>query len=172
MFEPSTDTNRLFELLRKQHNKGLSATETNELSNEIMNMAGNNIVAQFGAKLDAVQAQIAALSESNQAQIAALSESNHAQIAALSESNHAQIAALSESNQAQLDALGKIMQAQSESNQAQSESNQAQSESNQAQLAALGKLLDSRYQLLIWLIAGVGGVLMFILAYGTFVAAG
>ena len=161
MFEPATDTNRLFELLRKQQNKGLSATETNELSNEIMNMAGNNIVAQFGAKLDAVQAQIAALSESN-----------HAQIAALSESNHAQIAALSESNQAQLDALGKIMQAQSESNQAQSESNQAQSESNQAQLAALGKLLDSRYQLLIWLIAGVGGVLTFILAYGTFVAAG
>ena len=154
MFEPATDTNRLFELLRKQQNKGLSATETNELSNEIMNMAGNNIVAQFGAKLDAVQAQIAALSESN-----------HAQIAALSESNHAQIAALSESNQAQLDALGKIMQAQSESN-------QAQSESNQAQLAALGKLLDSRYQLLIWLIAGVGGVLTFILAYGTFVAAG
>ena len=150
MFEPATDTNRLFELLRKQQNKGLSATETNELSNEIMNMAGNNIVAQFGAKLDAVQAQIAALSESN----------------------HAQIAALSESNQAQLDALGKIMQAQSESNQAQSESNQAQSESNQAQLAALGKLLDSRYQLLIWLIAGVGGVLTFILAYGTFVAAG
>ncbi len=143
MFEPATDTNRLFELLRKQQNKGLSATETNELSNEIMNMAGNNIVAQFGAKLDAVQAQIAALSESN----------------------HAQIAALSESNQAQLDALGKIMQAQSESN-------QAQSESNQAQLAALGKLLDSRYQLLIWLIAGVGGVLTFILAYGTFVAAG
>ena len=139
MFEPATDTNRLFELLRKQQNKGLSATETNELSNEIMNMAGNNIVAQFGAKLDAVQAQIAALSESNQAQ---------------------------------LDALGKIMQAQSESNQAQSESNQAQSESNQAQLAALGKLLDSRYQLLIWLIAGVGGVLTFILAYGTFVAAG
>ncbi len=132
MFEPATDTNRLFELLRKQQNKGLSATETNELSNEIMNMAGNNIVAQFGAKLDAVQAQIAALSESNQAQ---------------------------------LDALGKIMQAQSESN-------QAQSESNQAQLAALGKLLDSRYQLLIWLIAGVGGVLTFILAYGTFVAAG
>ncbi len=150
MLEPSTDTNRLFELLRKQHNKGLSATETNELSNEIMNMAGNNIVAQFGAKLDAVQAQIAALSESN----------------------HAQIAALSESSQAQLDALGKIMQAQSESNQAQSESNQAQSESNQAQQAALGKLLDSRYQLLIWLIAGVGGVLTFILAYGTFVAAG
>ncbi len=143
MFEPATDTNRLFELLRKQQNKELSATETNELSNEIMNMAGNNIVAQFGAKLDAVQAQIAALSESN----------------------HAQIVALSESNQAQLDALGKIMQAQSESS-------QAQSESNQAQLAALGKLLDSRYQLLIWLIAGVGGVLTFILAYGTFVAAG
>ncbi len=97
-----------------------------------MNMAGNNIIAQFGAKLDAVQAQIATLSESNQAQ---------------------------------LDAIGKIMQAQSESN-------QVQSESNQAQLAALGKLLDSRYQLLIWLIAGVGGVLTFILAYGTFVAAG
>ncbi len=29
-----------------------------------MNMAGNNIIAQFGAKLDAVQAQIVALSES------------------------------------------------------------------------------------------------------------
>ncbi len=84
-------------------------------------MAGINIIAQFGAKLDAMQAQLAALSETTQTQLAALSEVHQAQMEALREANRSQWEAL-----------------------------------------------DGRYKLLLWLISGVGGVLTFILAYGTF----
>ena len=152
MSELSTNTNRLHELLRKLQKEGLRSHETNELGNEIFNMAGINTIARFGAQLDALQAQLASLAATNQAQLEALKESNQAQLEALKESNQV----LKESNQAQLEAL-------KESNQAQLE---ALKESNQA----LGKLLDSRYRLLIWLIAGVGGILTFILTYGTFIA--
>ena len=116
MSELSTNTNRLHELLRKLQKEGLRSHETNELGNEIFNMAGINTIARFGAQLDALQAQLASLAETTQTQFASL-------------------AAI-----------------------------------NQAQLEALGKLLDSRYRLLIWLIAGVGGILTFILTYGTFIA--
>ena len=129
MSELSTNTNRLHELLRKLQKEGLRSHETNELGNEIFNMAGINTIARFGAQLDALQAQLASLAATNQAQLEALKESNQA----LKESNQAQLEALKESNQ------------------------------------ALGKLLDSRYRLLIWLIAGVGGILTFILTYGTFI---
>ncbi len=163
MSELSTNTNRLHELLRKLQKEGLRSHETNELGNEIFNMAGINTIARFGAQLDALQAQLASLAETTQTQFASLAATNQAQLEALKESNQA----LKESNQAQLEAL-------KESNQAQlgalKESNQALKESNQAQLEALGKLLDSRYRLLIWLIAGVGGILTFILTYGTFIA--
>ena len=141
MSELSANTNRLHELLRKLQKEGLRSHETNELSNEIFNMAGINTIARFGAQLDALQAQLTSLAATNQAQLEALKESNQA----LKESNQAQLEALKESNQAQLETL---------------------KESNQA----LGKLLDSRYRLLIWLIAGVGGILTFILTYGTFIA--
>lgn len=67
-----------------------------------------------------------------------------AQLASLAETTQTQFASLAATNQAQLEAL---------------------KESHQA----LGKLLDSRYRLLIWLIAGVGGILTFILTYGTFI---
>ncbi len=123
MSELSTNTNRLHELLRKLQKEGLRSHETNELGNEIFNMAGINTIARFGAQLDALQAQLASLAATNQAQLEALKESNQAQLEALKESNQ-----------------------------------------------ALGKLLDSRYRLLIWLIAGVGGILTFILTYGTFIA--
>ena len=152
MSELSTNTNRLHELLRKLQKEGLRSHETNELGNEIFNMAGINTIARFGAQLDALQAQLASLAETTQTQFASLAATNQAQLEALKESNQA----LKESNQAQLEAL-------KESNQAQLE---ALKESNQA----LGKLLDSRYRLLIWLIAGVGGILTFILTYGTFIA--
>ncbi len=130
MSELSANTNRLHELLRKLQKEGLRSHETNELSNEIFNMAGINTIARFGAQLDALQAQLTSLAATNQAQLEALKESNQA----LKESNQAQLETLKESNQ------------------------------------ALGKLLDSRYRLLIWLIAGVGGILTFILTYGTFIA--
>ena len=152
MSELSTNTNRLHELLRKLQKEGLRSHETNELGNEIFNMAGINTIARFGAQLDALQSQLASLAETTQTQFASLAATNQA----LKESNQAQLEALKESNQAQLEAL-------KESNQAQLE---ALRESNQA----LGKLLDSRYRLLIWLIAGVGGILTFILTYGTFIA--
>ena len=132
--EPSTDTNRLYELLRKLQSEGLEPHETNELSNELFNMAGINIIAQFGAKLDAMQAQLAALSETTQTQLAALSETTQTQLAALSEVHQTQMEALREANRSQWEAL------------------------------------DGRYKLLLWLIGGVGGVLTFILAYGTFFA--
>ncbi len=61
MQEPSMDTNRLYELLRKLQRDGLKPEETNELSNEIFNMAGNNVIAQFNAKMDAVQAQLSGM---------------------------------------------------------------------------------------------------------------
>ncbi len=141
MSELSTNTNRLHELLRKLQKEGLRSHETNELGNEIFNMAGINTIARFGAQLDALQSQLASLAETTQTQFASLAATNQA----LKESNQAQLEALKESNQAQLEALR---------------------ESNQA----LGKLLDSRYRLLIWLIAGVGGILTFILTYGTFIA--
>ncbi len=134
MSELSTNTNRLHELLRKLQKEGLRSHETNELGNEIFNMAGINTIARFGAQLDALQAQLASLAETTQTQFASLAATNQAQLEALKESNQAQLEALKESNQ------------------------------------ALGKLLDSRYRLLIWLIAGVGGILTFILTYGTFIA--
>ena len=111
------DTNRLYELLRKLQKDGLKPEETNELSNEVLNMAGNNVIAQFNANMEALQAKLDAIAETNKAQFEALKESNA------------------------------------------------------AQLQALGKILDSRYQLLLWLIGGVGAVLTFILAYGTFISA-
>ncbi len=111
------DTN----LLRKLQSEGLEPHEINELSNELFNMAGINIIAQFGAKLDAMQAQLAAFSETTQTQLAALSEVHQTQMEALREANRSQWEAL-----------------------------------------------DGRYKLLLWLIGGVGGVLTFILAYGTF----
>ncbi len=123
MSELSTNTNRLHELLRKLQKEGLRSYETNELGNEIFNMAGINTIARFGAQLDALQAQLASLAETTQTQFASLAATNQAQLEALKESNQ-----------------------------------------------ALGKLLDSRYRLLIWLIAGVGGILTFILTYGTFIA--
>lgn len=56
--KPSTDTNRLYALLRKLQNEGLRPEETNELSNEVFNMAGNNVVTQFNANMKALQAQL------------------------------------------------------------------------------------------------------------------
>ncbi len=110
--EPSTDTNRLYELLRKLQKDGLKPEEINELSNEILKMAGTNIIAQFNANLEAIQVKLDALAETNKVQLEALREANKSQWEAL----------------------------------------------------------DGRYKLLLWLIGGVGSVLTFILAYGTFFA--
>ncbi len=70
------DTNRLYELLRKLQKDGLKPEETNELSNEILKMAGINTIAQFNANLEAIQAKLDALAETNKAQLEALRESN------------------------------------------------------------------------------------------------
>ncbi len=76
MQEPSMDTNRLYELLRKLQKDGLKPEEANELSNEILKMAGINTIAQFNANLEAIQAKLDALAETNKAQLEALRESN------------------------------------------------------------------------------------------------
>ncbi len=55
--EPSTDTNRLYALLRKLLKEGRKPEETNELSNEVFNMAGNNVITQFNAKMKALRVQ-------------------------------------------------------------------------------------------------------------------
>lgn len=70
------DTNRLYELLRKLQKDGLKPEEANELSNEILKMAGINTIAQFNANLEAIQAKLDALAETNKAQLEALRESN------------------------------------------------------------------------------------------------
>ncbi len=88
MAEPTINTNRLFALLRKL-GKGqpLNSRETTELSNEILNMAGINTIAQFGAQLSALQAKLDMIVETNKVQLEALRESNEAQLEALRESN-------------------------------------------------------------------------------------
>ncbi len=55
--EPSTDTNRIYALLRKLQKEGLKPEETNELSNEVFNMAGNNVITQFNANMKALRVQ-------------------------------------------------------------------------------------------------------------------
>ena len=55
------DTNRLYELLRKLQKDGLKPEETNELSNEVLNMAGNNAIERFNAQMIAVQAQLSGM---------------------------------------------------------------------------------------------------------------
>ncbi len=117
MAEPSTNTTHLYALLRKVTKKeDFSSVETNELSNEIMNMAGNNIIAQFSTKLDAIaeigraqlesfQAQLESFKESNQAQLESFKESNQAQLERIKESNQVQLERIKESHQTQMDAL-------------------------------------------------------------------
>ncbi len=55
------DTNRLYALLRKLQKDGLKPEETNELSNEVLNMAGNNAIERFNAQMIAVQAQLSGM---------------------------------------------------------------------------------------------------------------
>ncbi len=99
MAEPSINTTRLYALLRKiAKREEFSSVETNELSNEIFNMAGINLKDQFGPKLDAIteisRAQLESFKESNQAQL----ESFQAQIESFKESHQTQMDALRESN--------------------------------------------------------------------------
>ena len=124
MAEPSTNTTHLYALLRKVTKKeDFSSVETNELSNEIMNMAGNNIIAQFSTKLDAIaeigraqlesfQAQLESFKESNQAQLESFKESNQAQLESFKESNQAQLERIKESNQVQLERIKESHQTQ------------------------------------------------------------
>ncbi len=117
MAEPSTNTTHLYALLRKVTKKeDFSSVETNELSNEIMNMAGNNIIAQFSTKLDAIaeigraqlesfQAQLESFKESNQAQLESFKESSQAQLERIKESNQVQLERIKESHQTQMYAL-------------------------------------------------------------------
>ena len=79
MSEPSTNTNRLYALLRKlAKGEGLSEDETTELSNEVFNMAGINVIERVGSRLDAMQARLDMIAETNQAQLQALQDSNQA----------------------------------------------------------------------------------------------
>ncbi len=106
MAEPSTNTTHLYALLRKVTKKeDFSSVETNELSNEIMNMAGNNIIAQFSTKLDAIAEIGRAQLESFQAQLESFKESNQAQLERIKESNQVQLERIKESHQTQMDAL-------------------------------------------------------------------
>ena len=62
------NTNRLYALLRKlAKGEGLSEDETTELSNEVFNMAGINVIERVGARLDAMQAKLDMIAETNQA---------------------------------------------------------------------------------------------------------
>ena len=97
MSEPSTNTNRLYALLRKlAKGEGLSENEIAELSNEVFNMSGIYMIDRVGSRLDAMQAKLDMMAESNHTQWVAFKESNQVQLQALRESNQA----LRESNQA------------------------------------------------------------------------
>ena len=79
MSEPSTNTNRLYALLRKlAKGEGRSEDEATELSNEVFNMAGINVIERVGSRLDAMQAKLDMMAETNRAQWAALQNSNQA----------------------------------------------------------------------------------------------
>ena len=95
------NTNRLYALLRKlAKGESLSADETTELSNEVLNMSGMNIIDRVGSRLDAMQAKLDMMAESNRTQWQALQNSNQAQLQAFKDSNQAQLQALQNSNQA------------------------------------------------------------------------
>ena len=88
MSEPSTNTNRLYALLRKlAKGEGLSENETTELSNEVFNMSGINTIDRIGSRLDAMQAKLDMMAESNRTQWETFKESNQAQLQALRECN-------------------------------------------------------------------------------------
>lgn len=78
MSGPSTNTNRIYALLRKlAKGEGLfSEDETTEPSNEIFNMSGINIIDRVGSRLDAMQAKLDMMAESNRTQWVAFKESN------------------------------------------------------------------------------------------------
>ncbi len=52
------DTNRLYALPRKLQKEGLKPEETSELSSKIFNMAGNNVITQFNANMQAQRESI------------------------------------------------------------------------------------------------------------------
>ena len=84
------NTNRLYALLRKlAKGESLSADETTELSNEVLNMSGMNIIDRVSSRLDAMQAKLDMMAESNRTQWQAFKDSNQAQLQALQNSNQA-----------------------------------------------------------------------------------